>query len=594
MKKKWGIFSGVLLLLLALTAVTVYFIKKQPGQQTSGESKADSSALTTVKEEEYHSSLTADKTETVQAKADPEGNVREITVEAALKNPGGAEKIPDYSILQDVKNTKGDEEFTRQEDGTILWDNHGEDIYYQGTASAELPISVHVSYYLNGQPVKPEEIAGKSGQVQIRFDYENHTSDTVQVDGKDVSVQIPFAVCSAVLLPSDTFYNIEVTNGKVLSMEDQNLAVGYACPGLMDSLKLSDYKPTEDVEIPDYVEITADTSCFELEFTAIVVSSGLLEDMDTEDLEDVDDLIADMKELTDASKELVDGTAELFDGVAELQDGIKEYTDGVRAVDEGIDAVKDGLDQLNDQKTTLREGALALQTSLETLDKALAQITLPEVGAGDSSDGSSAGGGSGTGSSSSGGSDGSGSTDSGSGAGGSDGSSSTDSSSDSSGSGAGDDSVPPSMDPETAELYAALASLRETLNTLKTSVHQLAEGSKQLTEGVQAYTHGVSLLYRGSVDLSEGSTELWEASAELNDGLAELVDGVQELRDGVQEFDEEGIQNLAKLAGDDLETVIRQLRALKKADERYSNFSGLLDGQTGEVRFIIETDEISF
>jgi len=55
---------------------------------------------------------------------------------------------------------------------------------------------------------------GRAGRCRFVFDYENHTSDTVQVDGKDVSVQIPFAVCSAVLLPSDTFYNIEVTNGK--------------------------------------------------------------------------------------------------------------------------------------------------------------------------------------------------------------------------------------------------------------------------------------------------------------------------------------------------------------------------------------------
>ena len=54
----------------------------------------------------------------------------------------------------------------------------------------------------------------------------------------------------------------------------------------------------------------------------------------------------------------------------------------------------------------------------------------------------------------------------------------------------------------------------------------------------------------------------------------------------------EGIQELKKLAGDDLENIITRVRALKKADEQYNNFSGLEKGKTGSVRFIVETDEI--
>ena len=51
-------------------------------------------------------------------------------------------------------------------------------------------------------------------------------------------------------------------------------------------------------------------------------------------------------------------------------------------------------------------------------------------------------------------------------------------------------------------------------------------------------------------------------------------------------------QELKKLAGDDLENIITRVRALKKADEQYNNFSGLEKGKTGSVRFIVETDEI--
>ena len=62
--------------------------------------------------------------------------------------------------------------------------------------------------------------------------------------------------------------------------------------------------------------------------------------------------------------------------------------------------------------------------------------------------------------------------------------------------------------------------------------------------------------------------------------------------DGMKEFDKEGIQELKKLVGDDLENIITRVRALKKADEQYNNFSGLEKGKTGSVRFIVETDEI--
>ena len=88
-----------------------------------------------------------------------------------------------------------------------------------------------------------------------------------------------FVLISAMILPEDTASNIQVTNGKIFTMNDQSVVVGYACPGLKDSLKLTDYEPTEDISIPESVEVTADVTDFEMDFTATVVSSGLFEDL---------------------------------------------------------------------------------------------------------------------------------------------------------------------------------------------------------------------------------------------------------------------------------------------------------------------------
>ena len=46
------------------------------------------------------------------------------------------------------------------------------------------------------------------------------------------------------------------------------MIIGYACPGLSENLNLSDSELTKDIELPEYVEVTADVTDFELDFTA--------------------------------------------------------------------------------------------------------------------------------------------------------------------------------------------------------------------------------------------------------------------------------------------------------------------------------------
>lgn len=318
-----------------------------------------------------------DKTETVYVKADAEGNVQEISVETVLKNRNNGESLPDYSKLSDIKNMEGDEEFTQNEDGSILWENHGEDISYKGKSSESLPVSVKVSYYLDGEAITPDALAGKSGTVRIRFDYENHTSQRVTVNGRGMEVQTPFVLMSMLFLPSDTFSNIRVTNGKVMTGGNDQIVIGYASPGLADSLKLESYGPTEDVSVPDYVEVMADVSEFELGFTATVVTPGFFADMDTENLEDGDELISDMGKLTDASSQLVSGTSGYLTGIKTFQAYMGEYVKGVGAVSEGSDTLASGLAVLNENKEAVQDGAETLQSGLENLNGALVQVTVP-------------------------------------------------------------------------------------------------------------------------------------------------------------------------------------------------------------------------
>ncbi len=499
-------------------------------------------------------------------KAQADGTPTEIIVETELKNPDpqGLSPVSDFSLLNDIKNTEGDEEFTQGDDGSLTWENQGADISYKGSTEKELPVNVLISYYLDDQEIEAGDLAGRSGRLRIRFDYENRTVEEIEVNGEMVSTKVPFTAVTLLYLSSDIFSNIEVTNGSLASLGSQELVVGFALPGLAEYLKLTDYELTEDLEIPEYMEFCADVTDFELDFTATVLTPGLFSEMEESDLDELDDMIADMKELSDASSDLVegteelydgaselyDGTGELLDGVTELRDGVKEYTDGVWAVDAGLDTVNYSLYQLTLSNEELQASMQALADGLAGLDAALGAVELP----GSVADASAGG-----------------------------------------------------LTAEQLALYGQLAAFQSQLDALQESVSQLSAGSQLLSVGVKSYTDAAWQIYQGTKELSEGSAELANAKFELNDGMQELLDaiealnegvsdlneGVEELRDGVKEFDEEGIQKLSNLFGDDLAALVVKLHALKIADDAYQNFGGIADGQTGSVRFLIETEEIA-
>lgn len=317
------------------------------------------------------------KSETVKVKAKADGTVTQIKVSEWLQNNSLNKTVTDVSTLDNIKNTEGNEEFTRNGD-TIIWENYGENISYEGTSDKELPVSVRVRYFLEGREVSPEEMAGQTGNVKIRFEYTNHTEQTVLVDGKEVQSAVPFIMCSMLYLPSDIFSNVEVENGSVMESQEQSIVLGYCIPGISDYFDFASYEPTEEIEFEDFMEVTAYAKEFELEFTATVAAVGLLDELELEDLEDIDEMIDDMKELEKGTNELCDGTDKLYDGVKELKGGISEYMDAVDAVNNGVGEIENGVAKLAENNDALKEGSAALSKGLAELNTVLNGLELPE------------------------------------------------------------------------------------------------------------------------------------------------------------------------------------------------------------------------
>lgn len=302
------------------------------------------------------------KDETVYVLTGADGSVKKIIVSDWLKNELGSASVADKSDLSDIENVKGDESYTINGDNMTVWDAQGNDIYYQGNIQKELPVGLSVRYYLDGKSVSPEELKGKSGKVTIRFDYENRQYETVQINGVNQRIYVPFAMLTGMILDNDTFQNVQITNGKLVNDGDRTMVVGLAFPGLQENLNLS----RDDLSIPDSVEITADVTNFSLGMTVTLACNDLFSQLGDVDLTSLDSTSA-LDQLTGAMDQLLSGSSALYEGLSTLLDKSGELVSGVEELAQGAAAIKSGADSVDDGAAQLKAGLADLSSGLNTL-----------------------------------------------------------------------------------------------------------------------------------------------------------------------------------------------------------------------------------
>ena len=414
------------------------------------------------------------KEETVYVLADSTGKERKVIVSDHLINDGNKDTIEDASDLKDIENVKGDETF--KQDGIFFFKQKtAYEIYYQGTSTKETPVSQTITYSLDGKEVKPEELAGKSGKVTIRFDYTNNETVKTKIDGKEEEIYVPFAAISGMVL-DDSFSNVKVTNGKVISDGKNNIVVGYALPGLKESLDVDDSDFDGDVSIPDYVEVTADVENFSLSTTMTVVMNAtnfISKDGDA-DLSEVDDML---DTLTDATDQLKDGSGELADGVDTLKSKMGEFKDGVGTLKNGIKDYTDGASTLSTGIGTLKSGVDTLAGSVPTLISGVG--TLKDGSASAAKGASSLKDGAGT-------------------------------------------------------LKKGAKDVSTGANTLSNGVKDLSTGANTLSGGASDLSTGADTLSAGATSLSDGANTLSSGAASLNDGVQSIATNMKTLVSGTQ------------------------------------------------------------
>ena len=597
-------------------------------EDTENTSAASSQAAETTEQKK------PSKDETVYVLANADGSVKKIIVSDWIKNNGG-KTVSDKTELSDIKNVKGDESYVMDTDNMREWNADGKDIYYQGTISKALPVDLKVSYELDGKPVSAESLAGKSGKVTIRFDYTNNQYKNVSIDGKNTKIYVPFVMLTGLLLDNDIFTNVEISNGKIINDGDRIIAVGFALPGMQENLNLS----RDKVDIPDFVEITADVNNFALSNTLTVAANSIISDLDVSKLDSADDLQASLTELSSAMSKLLDGSSELYGGLSELLlksneliSGVDKLANGASALSDGAAALSAGLSELVSNNDTLNAGAKQVfdtllsavsqklkdngitvdtltvenyktviggllenptdsqKAELINIADAALNAKLSAIGVPQNYYGAvkvllatklSSG--------------------------------ETQESamaeiaamlqniSDQQNKAAIDEAAATAKSEKGKQIINAfcLNLANQTLEpTVKEAVAQL-DSYNEFYKGVLAYTAGAKQAYDGSTELKNGAKELSDGANALKSGSSQLVGGVQQLTDGskrladgLKEFNEKGISNLTSRAGDDLDSLVTRIKATVEVSRDYKSFAGIADGTDGDVKFIYRTDEI--
>lgn len=246
----------------------------------------------------------------------------------------------------------------------------------------ELPLEAKITYQLDGKDIEAKDLAGKSGKVKIKIEYENKSAKKVTINGKEKTIYTPFMVAVGTIINSKNNKNIKVSEcGKIIENGDKTVIVGVVFPGLEESLNLTG--KLSKIEIPSSIEITMDSSNFEMSNVLTYATPKVLkDDIDWSEFDNLFDKVNELKngiqKIEDGSDKLEDGATKLDDGAKQLAEGTKEAYDGSKEikaqVEKSIKNIKEDKSKALDEKTLKEIGKKASTSALESVKKQLDTI----------------------------------------------------------------------------------------------------------------------------------------------------------------------------------------------------------------------------
>lgn len=412
------------------------------------------------------------KDETIYALLDYDGKVNEIYVVNHLLG-----EYKDYGKYTSIKNLSTTTDPVVEGDKITFTDSKIDGgLYYQGKITGELPMKFDIQYYLDEKLVDAKDLAGASGNVEIKIDYKANE----QCDEK---VRNGFMAQIALSL------NMENCNGIV--------SYGATCVVVGNTINLNHtILSTESGTI----SVMADVVDFEMAPISISLIKGM---MSLDSLGEkfngmqygfdgtlymgsftsgIDEMIGGTSLLKEGTQTLVDGLAGVDVGMSTLSTegevlqvgmdtfatGLGSFSAGLELVKEPSTQIKDGLNTLSTDGSAVAEGVKSIDETLNTLSTSVEQLLALA------------------------------------------------------------NSMLSSDDPQ-------LKGLAQSVILVLGGVDELSAGLSKTSDGVSAYMQGVNQMATQYATFDESIQGITSGTDELSSGFASLKDGTKAYFEGVSE-----------------------------------------------------------
>ena len=293
-----------------------------------------------------------EKTETVYSVLNSDGSISDTIVSSWLHDEDGINNIKETLNLTDVKNIKSNEKPSKN-GNTYTWNAKGNDVYYEGTATKQLPVSVKLRYELDGQEMSAKDMEGKSGHLKLTISFTNNYSEVKNISGKSIVIHPSYLAGGMLNMSTGNFTNVKCESGKIVNDGTNEMLAFANIPGLNETLKSAGLdKVNNQLGISDDVTVEADVNNFDLGSIMVGMTNEIDLASELGEIGSVSELTDGIDQLIEADDQLIDGSKQLYDGTTQLKEGIAPLSSAYPQ----IETLTNAFDQLHDGTTTLSTG----------------------------------------------------------------------------------------------------------------------------------------------------------------------------------------------------------------------------------------------
>ena len=311
-----------------------------------------------------------EKTETVYSVLNSDGSISDTIVSSWLHDEDGINNIKETLNLTDVKNIKSNEKPSK-DGNTYTWNAKGNDVYYEGTATKQLPVSVKIRYELDGQEMSAKDMEGKSGHLKLTISFTNNYSEVKNINGKSIVIHPSYLAGGMLNMSTGKFSNVKCESGKIVNDGTNEMLAFANIPGLNETLKSAGLdKVNNQLGISDDVTVEADVNGFDLGSIMVGMTNEIDLASELGEIGSVSELTDGVNQLIEADNQLIDGSKQLYDGTTQLKEQAAPLTgssDQVRQLSAGAIQLNDGVKTLQTGISQYTAGASAINEGVDQL-----------------------------------------------------------------------------------------------------------------------------------------------------------------------------------------------------------------------------------